>query len=453
VKAATSQVAPDSKPIPKGTDAIMRHRRWILPGVISLLTVCYCLQVFTPLRLNNDVIGLLSMGESASHGQGFLDEGRPTVFAPAYPALLSLMLRLGVASSGAIVGMNVLFLALGMLALRSILLESATQNEATIQSIVILSLLSFVFVKHLPLPMTDIPFFGIAMCCVAVTTHASRLKPAGTQFLQWIFLSWFLALTAIFLRRIGVALVPMLIWTLLSRAEVRARFRGIAAPTQIGVVFISLAAGTALVWGILETSTLRAFFSVVRGSDLLRLPLQIIRYRLTELGELAANIPSSKLPFRGEIVLPSIGVAALLLAAGGLIALRRKCPGRVQAPDVFVGSYVVLLFGWPYSDTRFWVPIVPLLVAYAARFCSHVLRGDLLRRVVAAYVAVFAVLGLLALGYSTRITFAGAKFPDRYGDGTLRATYCAALNSCGSSFDGRNVNAKALHLLRVYERR
>ena len=431
----------------------MHHRRWIFRSVIILLTVCYCLQVFTPLRLNNDAIVLLSMGESAAHGRGFLDEGRPTVFPQAYPALLSMMLRLGVASSSVIVGMNVLFLAVGMLALRSLLLQSVTQNEATIQSIVILSLLSFVVVKHFPVPLTDIPFFGVAMSCVAVTTYASKLKPASRQFLQWMFLSWFLVLVSIFFRRNGVALVPMVIWMLLFRAEARARFRRIATRTQIGVVLISMGAGIAMAWGIGKTSTLRDVSSVVRGADLLRLPFQVMNYRLTELGELAANIPKSKFPFSDEIVFPSIGVVVLFLVGGGLRALRRECRYHVEAVDVFVVSYVAILFVWPYYDTRFWVPVVPLLIAYAGQFFSHVLRSRLLRRVVAVYMAVFVALGLLALGYSTRITFAGPKFPDRWGDGTLRPTYCAALNSCGSSFDERNVNAKALHLLRVYKQR
>src|SRR5258708_9538427 len=76
-------------------------------AVLLLLTTCFVLQVFTPLRLNNDAIVLLSMGESAAHGGGFLDSGQKTVFPPGYPALLAGLLRVGFAHPLVIVGLNI----------------------------------------------------------------------------------------------------------------------------------------------------------------------------------------------------------------------------------------------------------------------------------------------------------------------------------------------------------
>jgi len=37
--------------------------------------------------------------------------------------------------------------------------------------------------------------------------------------------------------------------------------------------------------------------------------------------------------------------------------------------------------------------------------------------------ALYVAMGVAAMGYSTWITFSGHKFPERYGDGRLTATY------------------------------
>ena len=53
-------------------------------------------------------------------------------------------------------------------------------------------------------------------------------------------------------------------------------------------------------------------------------------------------------------------------------------------------------------------------------------------------------------GSSTRLTFAGARFPDLDGDGRLRATYRTALR--GEMPNNVNdINQDALYLLRRYE--
>ena len=61
---------------------------------------------------------------------------------------------------------------------------------------------------------------------------------------------------------------------------------------------------------------------------------------------------------------------------------------------------------------------------------------------------VFATFGLAAIVYSTILSFAGSTFPDRYGDGALRPTYCAAFQSCDGSWDSSKVDANVLRLLR-----
>jgi hypothetical protein len=64
--------------------------------------------------------------------------------------------------------------------------------------------------------------------------------------------------------------------------------------------------------------------------------------------------------------------------------------------------------------------------------------------------ACFFVLGLIALGYSTRISLAGKKFSEVYGDGTTMMTYRYAFQS-SEPIDMTRVNERAVSLLSVFD--
>src|SRR5262245_45619549 len=84
--------------------------------LLTILAIGFLLQTFTPLRINTDAVTLMSMAESAAHGRGFLDDGERSVFPPGYPAILAVLLKLGLAHSWIIVSLNMVFLSLGLFA-------------------------------------------------------------------------------------------------------------------------------------------------------------------------------------------------------------------------------------------------------------------------------------------------------------------------------------------------
>jgi hypothetical protein len=302
-------------------------------------------------------------------------------------------------------------------------------------------LLSFVVIKHFTIPLTDVPFFCFAMCCLAVISYATTLN-WNRRFAVLTIVAWICALAAIMLRRIGVALVPPLIFMFVFNPQ----FRSIHAyprRTKVMVVAISVILGISTLVIVARTSTLSDF---VYAADKYRLPAILLKnwtYRLTELGELFVNFPMSKMPAYLHLLIPCIGALLLLLTLGGLVVKRREA----GPTELFLLGYMGILFAWPFYDVRFWLPVVPLLFAYSALSVKTI---KLPRLVIAIYCCSFAALGLLAIAYSTRITFAGSKFPDRYGDGSLRATYCEAFQSCGDDGNSMIVDPKALRLLREF---
>jgi hypothetical protein len=412
-------------------------------SLLLLLAICFVLQIFSPLRLNTDAIVLLSMAESAAHGTGFLDSGQQTVFPPGYPALLAMLLRLGLAHPWVIVGLNLVFLSVGLFAAYSLLIRQFFQDRAVVLMICSFSLLSYVVIKHFPIPLTDVPFFCCSMCCLAVISHATSIY-SNWRFVILTGAAWLLAVAAITVRRVGIALVPPLIFVIVSSPQFKSLLKHLSLRTKviIGALFVVVGLGTMRV--VAKTSSLSDFISVAKKSKTSSLILQILSYRLREFGELFVNFPMTKTPAKLHVMVPWMGLLLFLLVLFGLATKRRN----ISPTEVFLVCYMGILFAWPYYDARFWLPVIPLLIAYSVLAVKS-LRFP--KAVIVIYCIAFAMVGFGVIAYSTRITFAGSKFPDRYGDGYLRPTYCAAFQSCRDGGDPQKVSAKALRLLMEYK--
>ena len=411
----------------------MMRRMW--QCCMFLLIACYALQTCSPLRLDADAVALLSMADSAAHGGGFVDQGHRTVFPPGYPALIAVLSRSGLGYSSAIIGMNLLLLLGGLFFAYRILRERFFQNKMTSLYVCSLSLFSYVVIKHFTMPLSDIAFFGIAMCSLAVMDHASTLK-GGKHFVALVLAGWGLVVVSITIRRIGVALIPALVYVVISSPESKLFLKGI--------LLVAGVLGTILV--VSATSTIRDFTTVAGKSTLPKMLFQNSAYRLGELGEIAINAPTSRLPAAARVVVPWMGLAAWSVILCGLL-IKRQNPGTIE---VFFGSYLCVLLAWPYYNARFWLPVVPLLIGYAGLAIRRVIDRTPVAAAAAIYCSAFVLTGAVALAFSTRITFAGSKFPDVYGDGTLRPSYCAAFQTCSEAYSADEVDPQVAKLLRTY---
>jgi hypothetical protein len=410
-------------------------------GLLLLLAICFGLQIFSPLRLNTDAIVLLSVADSAAHGNGFLDDGQKTVFPPGYPSLLAGLLKVGLGHSWVIISLNAILLAVGVFAAYRLLIREFFADKAVVLTLCSLSLLSYVVIKHFAIPLTDVPFFCFAMCCLAIMSHAKKMS-SNRGFVILTVAAWLFALAAITLRRIGIALVPPLIFMIVCSSQLRSLFVYLRHGREIIALVFAILSITIVVI-VSKTSTLSDFVAAANRSSIVAVFLENWNFRLTEFGELFINIPMSKMPANLHFLVPCIGIILLLLTLGGL-ATKRQDPGPTE---VFFIAYAGILFAWPFYDARFWLPVIPLLLAYSA---LSVARIKLSKAIVMIYCSGFVVFGLMAIAYSTRISLSGHNFPDRYGDGALRPTYCEAFQSCGDNGDSKNVNRKALRLLREF---
>jgi hypothetical protein len=277
------------------------------------------------------------------------------------------------------------------------------------------------------------------MCSLAVMNSvASRVT--------WrkLLASATLVVISLCIRRIGVVLVPPLLWILFSRSEARLNIARLTARMKVAIILVVTSASIAFAWVIHATSTLRDFKEVFAGRALKPSVLGILHFRLTELGEITVNLPAQALPSVTHHLLPIVGAITSLLVCGGVFS-RRK---RFNTADIFFIGYVSILLVWPYCDTRFWLPVVPFLIAYAGLSFKCLMQFGFWKPIPEAYAVVFAIMGVLTLVSSTAISLSGSHFGDEYPE--YHATYCAA-GYCKAASGSLQIDEDGLHLLRTYK--
>lgn len=438
------------------------HNRRILLAAMGVVILAHAVQVMTPLRLNTDAIILLSLGTSLADGDGLLHEGRPTHFPPGYPLVVAALVRFELASSAALVWINVLALCVGMIASFGMMVRGLGTSSGLAAAACLLSASSFVFIKHVPIPISDVVFFGVSAAALWLFVEADRQESRSRRW-AWLGAGSLAAMAAIAVRTAGVYLGPVAAWTAMGgkpaaialaarlRASRKARFLAFGS-----ALFLLLAAAASVSQTIYAREAWAQLHYIGPATMLWRL----VFGRLGELGQLALNMPESLLPGPLRPLLSVFGVGVAVLVARGFWLTR----DRFGAFHVGLATYLALLAVWPYLDPRFFLPVVPLLAILLLvglgrpreQIASQTPAAGQLRRVrgvaVATWLALFLLLGVAGFAYSTRISLAGRHIGEVYGDGTLTPTYRAALGQVGSP-PADEVHPQALELLRRFEPR
>jgi hypothetical protein len=103
-------------------------------------------------------------------------------------------------------------------------------------------------------------------------------------------------------------------------------------------------------------------------------------------------------------------------------------------------AYFCLMMAWPYYDTRFWIPLLPIFaLAVWGLLADLSTNNKAFRRYLTVIFAGYILLGLLALVFSSRISLSGPMVSEYFGEETTRMTYREALQN------GLPVEAKLVH--------
>lgn len=435
--------------------------KWLLAGCLFLLVLGYLLQTVSPLRICTDSYRLLSMAVSAHHGEGYLVDGHPDQFPLAYPFLVRVLLEMGVASSMSLVLLNIICLLAGLPVLHTWCKLRYGVQGATLGIVLVLS--SWIMVKHVTLPLTELLYFGVSMLCLF---FASLFwQRSGGRKWPFYFVAVMLGYVASQCRTVGLVLLPTLAGTAFLHKDISPRIAQLPSwiRNNAFLACLLLSAFVILValgfFSVLQTDWFESQFTA-RGSyfqnqmsafektGIVSFLLQNGRYRILEFGEVFSNIPRSKAP---QIVWFQyvMGLAGWCLVMHGAWLLTRT-RDLLFLPLYFV-LYAALMITWPYYSSRFWLPLLPVLTILMFRSVENLAkRWRSIRIVILLYVPVFLALGFVAVIFSTRISLSGTEFSELYGDGSTKMTYRYAFRN-GKEVDMRRVSEEQVRLLQLFE--
>lgn len=390
-------------------------RRRAMIGFVVALVAAYVAQIHSPLRLAGDSPLYLSDASEVVDGRGFHDTHLP----PGYPYVLAALDVIGLGSNAGIVALNLAAMAAGLVCIYAVLQVElgCSKNEAN--TICVLSACSWMWVQLATFPLSDLLFFALSSAVLAMLSFSRQRS--GLKAGLCLATAVLLATAAFFVRTIGAALFVAIGLAVLQTQAVRQ-----LTSRRVAIALLTIAAGLAACVGIARPHLFASPWYAGSLSYLrtMRHPWNVTQdiacWRIGEVGEVAQNMSATALaPTTATLPLDSISpwvqitlqLGALRLAVGiiftililaGLWSRRR----RISPIEGYLIAYVGILMIWPFDDTRFFAPVIPLLFAYAwFGLCALNPPPRAARRFVAAYCVVFCLLGAAAMGDSLRVTY------------------------------------------------
>jgi hypothetical protein len=421
----------------------IRCLRWL----IVLLVAFYCiqlLQAFSPLRIDGDAIDYLTAAASAADGEKLATLSRANMRPLGYPLMIAVLDRIGIARPWSLVALNCGWLLVGLLASYAIARKAYQLDERLALLTCLLTILSFSITKHTPLVASDIPYFGLSLASLAAFEHFGSMQGKVLQQIAWLLGGIFLLISATLTRSIGVTLLPAMGWSVLQIGWVRRRL-GDRRIVIGSIAFVMVAVG--VWWGRFAHSYYGGLFIQAYHGGLAQSLGGIVFMRLRQLGELTLNIPIS----RFSAVRSVSWIVGSIVVVGIFLGIYRRWRS-LAITDVYLLSYLgsMLLTPWGGGEGRYLIPVIPIVImALIAELHPRWAKLGWARIGVYGIGALYVAMGVVALGYSTWITFSGPKFPERYGDGRLTATYRLYLFD-QSPVAGEELNPEGLKVLQRY---
>lgn len=413
--------------------------------LLIIVALAYCLQIASPLRINTDAYRLLSMAVSASEGNGYLVDGLPDQFPNGYPFLVKIMLMAGIANSVSIVALNLLFYAVGLCILWAWAASLSGRSSAVLIILWVAS--SWLLIKHATIPLSDAGYFGISLAALYCLWkfYNGRLAAAWS----WLLAALVLIFLALQFRTVGITLLPTAAVTIVLHSGFRPAWVTLAkhkAKIAWSLATVGGVGSICLFW-VVQTDWFASQF-LAKGSyfqsmigyferqGIIGFFVSNFGFRLLEMGEIAMNFPENKIPDASPLFY-AIGLAGWVCVAIGAVWLLRRGMMPLVA---YMIAYICLMIAWPYYDTRFWIPLLPIFaLAVWGGLVDLSTNNKAFRRCLTGIFAGYILLGLLALVFSSRISLSGPMVSEYFGEETTRMTYREALQN------GLPVEAKLVH--------
>jgi hypothetical protein len=147
-----------------------------------------------------------------------------------------------------------------------------------------------------------------------------------------------------------------------------------------------------------KTLRVSAYLGLFSGSDPLHTLKNDFVNHLADWAAIFLNFSYSKFTIGSASLVTVIYFIAGLLFFVVVACLFVKSSKAIAMPvKLYLVFYCIVIFLWPYFDPRFWVPIVPLLIAILMQAVELIPKGR--RFIVTSYCIYYTIAGLGAMGY------------------------------------------------------
>ncbi|HEU4471615.1 MAG TPA: hypothetical protein VFR58_11055 [Flavisolibacter sp.] len=384
----------------------------LFQALIYGLAALYLASCFTPLHLHIDSVRYYNIKDCLEFGcekGSFAD----TDYLPyGYTALLILLSKLGVLSAFSIVLVNCFYIFGALWLLKKLLTEQV--HPLLLVSVALLNWTIIKFAAHPLSEMQYIFFSSASLYCFHRYIKKKSFVSLGFAFL--------FALLTTLTRAVGISLVGALcagiVW------QHKDELLRIIKKNKLVLVVLALV----LVVVVFFARQLK----LVDYTSLLKEPLEQgignfvltnLRWHFTEITEVFLNIPFLKVQGyvpggMGKTIFVLLGILLYLWFLLTMFSKRSTIPAFIRIYLVF---YSLIIFNWPYYDPRFWVPVLPLMVAVMLQAPFN--RTALTRLFGRVYFAVYAILGLVAVAYGLYVGLDKERFARQHAAGYYRNEY------------------------------
>jgi hypothetical protein len=174
-------------------------------------------------------------------------------------------------------------------------------------------------------------------------------------------------------------------------------------------------------------------------------------HHIQEWGQLLVNIPIQKMnDYTGNTAAALIFlVAGALLIAWLIYALVQN---RKDIPPVILIYFIIyslIIFKWPHTDPRFWVPLLPFIAACILN-ASLPFSNRLSKKILFIY-PLYLLIGLVAFGYSFYTQFNKTIFARTQANGIFRKEYETYFFGRPINDTNTPMNEEVLRILEKYD--
>jgi len=347
---------------------------------VGFLCVAFIVNFFTPLRLTNDTVRYLTIKEAVENQTPVSD------YLPyGYVFFLLILGKLHLLYSFTVPLLQFLYL------LGALFFVKRLFPDTNRLFLLAFALLQWTTMKYVITFLSEMQFTFFSIGTIYLFKRSRETR--NIKFIVGTFL--FLGLS-ILTRTVGVALLPALFVSMLPKfsgswKENFSRYKWMI------LLFCVLVVAVSLLQNVLRVRTYLHWFTM--GNPLHRLKNDLINH-LADWAAIFLNFSYSKVPFgsRPERILAYsiVGLLFFITTVYLIIQSRNRIPLVVK---LYLAFYSSIIFLWPYIDPRFWVPIVPLLIAILMQSVEFIPKKA--KNLLLLYCVYYLIAGLGAIGFYT----------------------------------------------------